>query len=125
VNPCGVYATTVVLDEDFVEEESLSAIGAASSTSRSTSGAGTADGRDTNSSASPSSQPHLKRTHITFEGVASSVYLYINGIFIGYGEDSMTETEFEVTNFLLPPPHPNTIIAVVPKFSSGSYLECQ
>lgn len=64
-----------------------------------------------------------KRTFISFQGVETAVYLWINGHFVGYGEDSFTPTEFEVTEFLAE--GLNRIAVEVYQRSSASWLEDQ
>ena len=60
---------------------------------------------------------------LSFLGVASCLDLYINGSFVGYSEGSHNTAEFDVTGFL----HPgqNEIVAVVRRWCTGTYLECQ
>lgn len=60
---------------------------------------------------------------IHFDGVESAFYLWINGIEVGYSQDSRTPAEFDITKFL----HEgkNIIAAEVYRWSDGSYLECQ
>ncbi len=60
---------------------------------------------------------------ITFMGVMSSLDLYVNGKFIGYSEGSHNSAEFNITDNLVE--GENEILAVVSKWSTGSYLECQ
>ncbi|MGN1194302.1 MAG: glycoside hydrolase family 2 TIM barrel-domain containing protein, partial [Acutalibacteraceae bacterium] len=60
---------------------------------------------------------------ITFLGVGASLDLYLNGAYVGYGEGSHNSREFELTNFLKD--GENEIVAVVYKWSTGTYLECQ
>ena len=61
--------------------------------------------------------------HIQFEGVERAMYVYLNGHFIGYAEDSFTPSEFDLT------PHiqaKDNILAVeVFKHSTASWLEDQ
>ncbi len=60
---------------------------------------------------------------VTFLGVAASLELYLNGKFIGYSEGSHNSHEFDLTAVLR---HgPNELLAVVHKWSTGTYLECQ
>lgn len=61
--------------------------------------------------------------YISFQGVESAFYIWLNGKFIGYSEDSFTPAEFELTNFIKP--GKNKIAVMVVKFSSGSWLEDQ
>ena len=60
---------------------------------------------------------------LTFLGVSPCIDLYINGIFVGYGEGSHNSYEFDVTEFLKE--GENEIIAVVYKWCTGTYLEAQ
>lgn len=60
---------------------------------------------------------------ITFLGVGASLDLYINGEFIGYGEGSHNSREFDITAVLKD--GKNELVAVVYKWSTGTYLECQ
>ena len=64
-----------------------------------------------------------KQRILSFLGVASCIDLYINGQFIGYSEGSHNTAEFDVTDAL----HPgrNELLAVVRRWSTGTYLECQ
>lgn len=63
------------------------------------------------------------RKILTFEGVDSCLYLYINGSFAGYSQVSHMTSEFDITDFL----HEgkNTITAAVLKWCDGTYLEDQ
>ncbi len=67
--------------------------------------------------------PDGTRRILTFEGVDSCLYLYINGTFAGYTQVSHMTAEFDVTNLL----HEgsNTITAAVLKWCDGTYLEDQ
>lgn len=60
---------------------------------------------------------------IKFGAVKSAMYLYINGIRVGYSEDSKTPAEWDITKYV----HPgqNRLAVKVIRFSDGSYLECQ
>ncbi len=60
---------------------------------------------------------------ISFLGVASCLELYVNGCFVGYSEGSHNTAEFDLSDFL----HSgkNELLAVVRRWSNGSYLECQ
>jgi len=60
---------------------------------------------------------------IYFKGVEAAFYLWINGIAVGYSEDSKLPAEFDITDYL----HAgeNTIALQVMRFASGSYLEDQ
>ncbi len=60
---------------------------------------------------------------ITFMGVISSLDLYVNGDFVGYSEGAHNSAEFDITKYLVE--GENEILAVVSKWSTGTYLECQ
>ena len=60
---------------------------------------------------------------ITFEGVASCFYLWINGQFVGYSQISHATSEFDITKFVNK--GVNKIAVLVVKWCDGSYLEDQ
>ncbi|MGN0523403.1 MAG: glycoside hydrolase family 2 TIM barrel-domain containing protein [Eubacterium sp.] len=60
---------------------------------------------------------------ITFLGVGASLDLYVNGVYAGYGEGSHNSREFDLTDLLSD--GENELLAVVFKWSTGTYLECQ
>lgn len=60
---------------------------------------------------------------LSFLGVASCIDLYVNGSFVGYSEGSHNTAEFDVSDVLLA--GKNEIVAVVRRWSTGTYLECQ
>lgn len=62
-------------------------------------------------------------TVLTFLGVCSSLTLYVNGVFVGYSEGSHNSAEFNLDGFV--DPGENELLAVVTKWSNGTYLECQ
>lgn len=64
-----------------------------------------------------------KRRIITFLGVAGALSLYVNGEYVGYSEGSHNTAEFDITSLLKN--GKNEIVAVVYKWSNGTYLECQ
>lgn len=64
-----------------------------------------------------------KKVFIHFGGVASNVYLWVNGHFVGYGEDSKLESEFDITPYLKK--GGNLIAFQVFRWSDGRYVECQ
>lgn len=55
--------------------------------------------------------------------VTSNMYLWVNGKFVGYSEDSKLDTEFDVTKFLKP--GTNRIAMQVFRWSDGSFTEDQ
>ncbi|MCD7802905.1 MAG: NPCBM/NEW2 domain-containing protein [Clostridiales bacterium] len=64
-----------------------------------------------------------RQVFVSFQGVQSAFYLYINGQMVGYGEDSYTADEFNITSYLQE--GENTIAVEVYRWSTGSYLENQ
>ncbi len=64
-----------------------------------------------------------KEVFIHFDGVASAFYLWLNGVFVGYSQDSMLPAEFYLTPFLRE--GENVLAAKVINWSDGSYLEDQ
>ena len=64
-----------------------------------------------------------KALRIRFDGVEPCAFVYLNGTFVGYSEDSFTPSEFDLT--ALVQPGENRLAVVVPRFCSGSWLEDQ
>lgn len=63
---------------------------------------------------------------INFEGVGSAMYLWVNGTYIGYSEDSFTRDEFNITDALdFSAGNENVITVEVYRWSDGSYIENQ
>ena len=64
-----------------------------------------------------------KRISICFEGVEQAMYVWLNGEFIGYAEDSFTPSEFDLTPYIK---ETGNVLAVeVHKMSSAAFLEDQ
>lgn len=59
-----------------------------------------------------------------FGSVTSNMYLWVNGKFVGYSEDSKLEPEFDITRYVTPG-QPATIALQVFRWCDGSYLEDQ
>ncbi|MGL5948920.1 MAG: glycoside hydrolase family 2 TIM barrel-domain containing protein, partial [Aeromonas sp.] len=63
------------------------------------------------------------QVRISFDGVASAFYLFCNGAWVGYSQDSRLAAEFDLT------PHlqsgKNRLAVLVLRWSDGSYLEDQ
>lgn len=59
-----------------------------------------------------------------FGSVTSNMYLWVNGKYVGYSEDSKLEAEFDLTPFLKPG-QKNLIAFQVFRWCDGSYLEDQ
>lgn len=64
-----------------------------------------------------------KRISVLFEGVEQAMYVWLNGVFIGYAEDSFTPSEFDLTPYLCE--GENLLAVEVHKRSSAAYLEDQ
>lgn len=64
-----------------------------------------------------------KRTFVSFQGVETAMYLWLNGKFIGYAEDAFTPSEFELTEALQE--KDNKLAVEVYKRSSASWIEDQ
>ncbi len=60
---------------------------------------------------------------LRFDGVDSCLYLYVNGEYVGYKEDSFSPGEFLITPFLQA--GDNLISVMVLRYSTGSWLEDQ
>lgn len=58
-----------------------------------------------------------------FGSVTSNMYLWVNGRYVGYSEDSKLEAEFNLTNYLKP--GKNLIAFQVFRWCDGTYLEDQ
>jgi beta-galactosidase len=58
-----------------------------------------------------------------FGSVTSNIYLWVNGKFVGYSEDSKLEAEFDLTKYLKP--GKNLIAFQVFRWCDGTYLEDQ
>lgn len=64
-----------------------------------------------------------KRVFISFQGVQTAFYVWLNGHFIGYSEDSFTPSEFEISDYLKK--GSNKLAVEVFKYSSASWIEDQ
>ena len=64
-----------------------------------------------------------KQLHVFFEGVESAFFIWLNGKFVGYSEDSFTPSDFDLSN--LYKVGKNKLAVMVVKFCSGSWLEDQ
>lgn len=64
-----------------------------------------------------------KHYELSFLGVASCLDLYVNGTFVGYSEGAHNTAEFDVTPFVAE--GENELVAVVRRWCTGTYLECQ
>ena len=64
-----------------------------------------------------------KRVCIRFEGVEQAVYVWLNGQFVGYAEDSFTPSEFDLTPYIKE--QGNVLAVEVYKNSTAAYIEDQ
>ena len=64
-----------------------------------------------------------KRVVIYFEGVEQAMYLWLNGHFVGYAEDSFTPSEFDLTPYMKE--KGNKLCVEVHKRSTAAFLEDQ
>ncbi|WP_329065843.1 glycoside hydrolase family 2 TIM barrel-domain containing protein [Streptomyces sp. NBC_01429] len=64
-----------------------------------------------------------RRTLISFQGVKSAFFVWVNGERVGYSEDSYTPAEFDLTDYVRP--GRNTLAVEVFRWSDGSWLEDQ
>lgn len=64
-----------------------------------------------------------KEIFVSFQGVESAFYLWVNGQYVGYSEDSYTPSEFDISPYLNAPGEQNNISVQVYRWSDGSYLE--
>lgn len=60
---------------------------------------------------------------LRFNGAGHGYYVWVNGKFAGYAEDSYLPSEFNVTDLLQS--GENSVSVQVYRFTSGSFLECQ
>ena len=68
-------------------------------------------------------KPDSMKRILTFDGVDSCLYLYVNSKFVGYTQVSHAFSEFDVTDYLKD--GENTIVCAVLKWCDGTYLEDQ
>ena len=64
-----------------------------------------------------------KQTFISFQGVETAFYVWVNGEFVGYSEDTFTPSEFDITDYLKD--GENKLAVEVYKRSSASWIEDQ
>ncbi|MBL5829090.1 beta-galactosidase [Serratia fonticola] len=63
------------------------------------------------------------QTRIIFDGVNSAFYLWCNGHWVGYSQDSRLPAEFDLSDVLVP--GENRLAVMVLRWCDGSYLEDQ
>lgn len=64
-----------------------------------------------------------KRVCVRFEGVEQAMYLWLNGSFVGYAEDSFTPSEFDLSPYIKE--KGNLLAVEVHKRSTAAFLEDQ
>lgn len=64
-----------------------------------------------------------KRIILSFEGVEQAFYVWVNGEFVGYSEDSFTVSEFDITPYVKD--KDNLLAVEVHKRSTAAFLEDQ
>lgn len=64
-----------------------------------------------------------RQIFLTFGGVSSAFYVWVNGQRVGYSEDSRLPSEFNVTPYIKP--GANLLAVEVYRWSDGSYMEDQ
>ena len=64
-----------------------------------------------------------RRVCICFEGVEQAVYVWLNGQFVGYAEDTFTPSEFDLSPYIRE--QGNMLAVEVYKNSTAAYLEDQ
>ena len=64
-----------------------------------------------------------KQIFVHFGSVSSNMYLWVNGKFVGYSEDSKLEAEFDITKYVKP--GKNLVAFQVFRWCDGSYFEDQ
>lgn len=60
---------------------------------------------------------------LSFLGVVPCIDLYVNGMYVGYSEGAHNTAEFDISEFIYE--GTNELLAVVHKWCTGTYLECQ
>ena len=64
-----------------------------------------------------------ERLSVSFKGAESAIAVWLNGVYIGFGSDSFTPSEFDLTAALLE--GENKLAAQVFRWSAGSWIEDQ
>lgn len=66
-----------------------------------------------------------RSVYLTFGGVESCFYVWVNGMEVGYSEDSYVATEFDITPYLNKDGKDNVLAVMVVRWCDGSYFENQ
>lgn len=64
-----------------------------------------------------------KRIYLSFQGVETAMYVWLNGVFIGYGEDCFSPKDYDITDLVRD--KNNKLAVEVYKRSSASWVEDQ
>lgn len=64
-----------------------------------------------------------KDVFLRFEGINSCADIYVNGVFVGYSEDTFSPQEYDITKYVRP--GKNKLALSVYRYTTGSYLEDQ
>ena len=64
-----------------------------------------------------------RKTYLRFNGAGHGYYVWVNGQFVGYAEDSYLPSDFDISSFVRE--GENNVSVQVYRFTSGSFLECQ
>ena len=65
------------------------------------------------------------RIYLSFQGVESAYYVYVNGKEVGYSEDSYSPHSFDITDYLTEDGQDNLLAVEVHKFCDGTWMEDQ
>ena len=66
-----------------------------------------------------------RKVFISFQGVDSAMYLYVNGQEVGYSEGSYDPAEFDITSYLNANGRRNVLAVKVLRWCDGSFIEDQ
>ncbi len=64
-----------------------------------------------------------RAVYLNLCGIKSGTYVYVNGVFAGYGEDSKDLARYDIT--ALVKPGSNELVLRTYRYTAASYLECQ
>ena len=64
-----------------------------------------------------------RKTFLRFNGAGHGYYVWVNGQFVGYAEDSYLPSDFDISSMVRE--GENNVSVQVYRFTSGSFLECQ
>ncbi|MDD3323083.1 MAG: glycoside hydrolase family 2 TIM barrel-domain containing protein [Paludibacter sp.] len=64
-----------------------------------------------------------RRVYLHFEGGTSAMYIWVNGVKVGYSENTKSPVEFDITNYVKA--GKNLVAVEAYRWSDGSYLEDQ